>query len=134
MTEFDWRSWVFSTLSTDATVLPHVPASRILGAGALEGSVNDKPFINIMFDQDVPGPFPGVSTQRCVVWVHDEPGDYLRIGTVLRAVRSALSGQVAGAGAVGCRWLGDSQDLSDESMGTITRNATFGMSGLKGES
>jgi hypothetical protein len=130
---FDWRSWVYERLSTDTTILSLVgSADNILGAGALEGAVADKPFVVILMDPEVPGPFPGSAASGCVVAAHDEPGDYLVADAILTAVRSRLGGQVASVGAVAARWLGDSQDLADESLGTIYRTSTFGLTGLEG--
>lgn len=131
MSDFDWRSWMYQRLSTFSEITD-VVGDRIIGAGGLEGSVNEKPFIVLLMDPETPGPFPGASTSGGVVAVHDEPGDYLRTDTLLRAVRRRLSGQVGSPGAVACQWLGDSQDLSDESLGTIYRTSTFGFAGLEG--
>lgn len=128
----DWRSYAFERISTSTSVLEHVPEEYVFGAGSLKGSVSKSPFIVILFDPETPGPFPGAINSGFVVAVHDEPGDYLRIGTLLRAVRGALVGQVRRPGAVACQWLGDSQDLSDESLGTIYRTATFSAAGLEG--
>lgn len=123
----DWRSWAYNRISTCQEILDAVGVDGVIGGGALEGAVAKKPFVVISFDQTNPGPFPGSETQGMSVWVHDEPGDYLRIGTLLKAARDVLVGQVASLGAVACVWQGDSQDLSDESLGTITRNASFMM-------
>lgn len=127
---FDWRTWIYGKVSNDSGVLALVPKASIYGSGSLEGSPASKPFLILSFDPEVPGPFPGSTERSALVWAHDVPGDYLAIDAVLSAVRAALVGQVPSQHAIGCRWSGDSQDLADESLGTITRNATFTMNGI----
>jgi hypothetical protein len=68
-------------------------------------------------------------SQNAELWAHDQPGSYARIDAILAAVRGALVGQVALPGAVACRWQGDSQDLADDGLGTITRNSAFRLVG-----
>lgn len=135
MATFDWRSWVFSTLSGHAPLLALVSADSIYGAGSLTKPPTKQPFIVIKMEPEVPGPFEGVTRSRVALWAHDEPGDYLRLGTVLAACRVALCGsganvgQVAQPGAVAARWQGDSGDLADPDFGTILRTATFDLLG-----
>lgn len=64
-------------------------------------------------------------SQNAQIWAHDQPGSYQRIDSLLAAVRAALVGPVALPGAIACRWQGDSQDLADDGLGTITRNSAF---------
>lgn len=135
MADFDWRSWLFGRISTDGPTLAFIPAASVYGAGSLMKPPENKPFLVIRMGTEDPGPFPGVVVAHAVLWVHDEPGDYLRIGQALAAARRALLGteprlgQVVQVGAVGCRWMGDSEDLSDPDLGTITRNSTYDLLG-----
>lgn len=75
-----------------------------------------------------------VVTQRfLVVWVHDEPGDYSRIDRIiqrLRIVLPALSGvHQAPYSILDIAWTGDSEDLTDDGHGTITRTSSYTLVG-----
>lgn len=65
---------------------------------------------------------PIAHLQACEVWIHDTPGSYERIDSSLDALRTIATDHV--------RWEGDSQDLSDQSWQTITKNSTFTLVGL----
>lgn len=73
----------------------------------------------------------GSNLRQLVVWVHDDPGDYVRIDQALDRVRTVLT-LVRGTytGTTGkyigqATWNGDSDDLKDDIVGTITRNSSF---------
>lgn len=124
----DWRTWIHQTLIGAVPVTTLVPAARIFGSGSVQGVPKDKPFIILTFGARV-APIPTAHRQTVTVWVHDEPGDYLRIDQILAEIRSVLEGQVSSAGAIGCRWSGDSTDLADDAYGTITRNSSYDLVG-----
>ena len=67
------------------------------------------------------------------IWVHDVPGDYTKIDNILLRIRQLLTGVEganAGAGFVSMvEWEGDSDDLSDDAQGTITRYGEFHLVG-----
>lgn len=127
----NWRAWIYDRLSTDAAVLALVPAQRIQAAGSLEARENVKPFIVFRLGADAPelndADAPYVTGQDAAVWVHDEPGSYKRIDTIIQAVRTALVGQVPTA--IAATWQGDSGELSDPDQGTIVRNSTYRLYG-----
>jgi hypothetical protein len=54
------------------------------------------------------------------VWAHDEPGDYMRIDTMIEQINLAV--QAIGHGF---EWFEESVDLQDDDMHTITRNTRF---------
>lgn len=60
--------------------------------------------------------------QQVEIWVHDNPGSYTRIDEMLDSLKLMTSDLV--------RWEGDSQDLSDQSWQTITKNSTFTFVGV----
>lgn len=69
------------------------------------------------------------------VWVHDVPADYALIDQSLKRLRALLTG-VEGANVGGPNdwlhtiiWEGDSDDLSDDEVRTITRHAQFRLTG-----
>lgn len=129
----DWRVWTKTTLDAYAALTAEVDADAIFGAGPIDEPPGFRPFIELRFSGPFRGPFPGVSYTNLTVWVHDDPGDYMRIDAVIALVKDALSGverekQVSEANAVCARWLGDSDDLVDDGYHTISRNAVFQLS------
>lgn len=121
----NWRVWMAETL-VDSTVLTEVlDADDVYGAGSLQGSPAVKPFAVIKMDPSTPARVPGARVSQATLSVHDNPGAYDTIDAVLRAAEAALAGQVALPGAICCTWAGDTQDLADESLGTIYRQSTY---------
>lgn len=129
MADIDWRVWAKVRLDGAAPVTAIVPAASILGAGSIEENVKNRPFIIVKVGVELPGPFPGSTVQSLTLWVHDDPGDYMKIDSILKATRDALEGAVPESGGVVCRWMGDSVDLADEGFKTICRNQTFQLNG-----
>lgn len=126
----DWRSWAYARLTEeDNPLLALVPAASIYGAGGLTGSPANKPFIIPKFGTRVRRNPEGPYTETLEVWIHDEPGDYLRIDAILGVVKDRLHGQVALPGAVQCRWEGNSGDLADDGYGTIVKTTSFTLVG-----
>lgn len=122
----NWRQWIYQTLSGNSGVTSLVPAPRIISSGALTGRQDANPFIVIRMMPMTRELGEGVAhSQNVEIWAHDQPGSYGRIDSILAAVRAALVGQVALPGAVACRWQGDSGDLADDGLATITKNSAF---------
>lgn len=139
MADATWREWVYQKLIADVGVTAIVPVASIYGGGSVTAPPANKPFIVIRQGTEVRGPYPGISATTVSVWVHDEPGDYLRIGQALKAIRAALVGAgghtaaTPGAtGGVACRWAGESDDLADDFLKTIVRNASYSLNGKDG--
>lgn len=130
------RSYIFSLLTTDSVLnnlgftvnnvfTSHdedTPQSRpfmILRWGSTDVGLND-------WDISI-----GSNLRNLTVWVHDDPGDYGRIDQAVSRVRMALK-SIHGAytGSIGqyigqVNWNGDSDDLKDDIVGTITRNSSY---------
>jgi hypothetical protein len=74
-----------------------------------------------------------VTRRALTIWVHDSPGDYGRIDTIilrLRALLPTLEGQSNGLGhLMAVEWTGDSEDLTDDGHETITRNTGYSLVG-----
>lgn len=124
----DWRTWVHSKLTTEPSataLLAVVPLDGIKGAGSLTGSPKEKPFIIPRFGPKLRRNPEGPYSVSVSIWVHDEPGSYLRIEQAIGLIKPLLEGPVAMAGAVSCEWAGDSGDLADDGFGTIVRNTSF---------
>ena len=59
-----------------------------------------------------------------LVFVHDVPGDYLKIDSVLDQLRGLfVNAKDESEGVARCTWLEDSEDFRDEDMGTILKYA-----------
>lgn len=108
-------------LATDAVQL----------AGSMDTPLQ-RPFIAIQW-QEMP---QGLSwdrpygPRRLTIWVHDTPGDYQRIDSIITRLKKLLTESVHVAGADGltltqCDWRGDSADLQDDGHDTFTRNSSF---------
>lgn len=132
----DWRSWAYQTL-IDATGLMALssPSPEVFGAGSMEGTPTHKPFIVVMFGQELPDMYDGdvasVVSQYMTLWFHDDPGDYLRIGRMQQEAQLAIVGPVAQSGAIIARWESNSGDLSDDTYGTIVRNSEYRLIGRR---
>jgi hypothetical protein len=71
-------------------------------------------------DQDI------LRSENFLVFVHDVPGDYLKIDNILRQLKLLyINAKDVNAG-VGCvSWLEDSEDFRDEDMGTIMKYGRY---------
>lgn len=89
---------------------------------------SNRPFLQLRWGRNDEG--LDVATRRnLVVWVHDEPGDYSRIDTIIKRLRVLFPSLVptvyAGGALMGVEWAGDSEDLTDDGHKTIARNTSF---------
>lgn len=131
----DWRTWAFDRARLDAGILTDVSASAIYGAGGLIAAPRVRPFVALRFGAETPelsdGDRPSATSTRLTVYVHDDPGDYLRIARILGNVRSVFAGNATGmtGGGIMGVWEGDSGDLSDDLYGTIMKYGEFRLVG-----
>jgi hypothetical protein len=74
-----------------------------------------------------------VTRRTVTIWIHDLPGDYEVIDSILarlKALLPTLEGQSNGSGhVVAVEWVNDSEDLADDGHETITRNVVFELVG-----
>lgn len=105
----------------------------VYAGGSLTGSPEKRPFIVINVGSDFPelndGDVPAWSKRSASIWVHDDPGSYDKIDTIIKAIRDKLVGQVAQADAICITWDGDSDQFADDMMGTIVRNTSYQLIG-----
>lgn len=137
MPDLNWRTWMYGKLAGHAPLTSVVPVAQIKGAGSLDSDPGPRPFIVIRIGTERRGPFPGVSYCDAMLWVHDEPGDYLRIDNILQIVKDFLvpNGReepVPNAGGIAITWQGHSSELADEGFRTIMRNASYQLTGKAG--
>lgn len=93
-----------------------------------------RPFLQLRWGTNQPAlSKTQIGRRTLTLWVHDEPGDYARIDTIifrLRELLPMLEGQSNGLGhLVAAEWSGDSEDLSDDGHRTIARWTSFSLVG-----
>lgn len=129
-----WREWLFDSVGSITDISTLAPGG-IYGAGSLKGNPpTERPFIVINSGTEVPELVDGdspVSTSRVAgVYVHDQPGSYVRIDQILLLVRAELVGQVSTLpSAIACVWIGDSGELADDVYGTLMKEGSFKLVG-----
>lgn len=133
------RSHVFAALSNDSVLTGLQITSASLFTTHDVDTPQARPFVVLRWQNTVPGlgddDTRWVNTRRLQVWAHDDPGDYDRIDQILQRVRVVLKQLVgvntgeSGSWIAETNWEGDSDDLSDEAVGTITRNSSYSFTG-----
>lgn len=127
----DWRTWAFQQLTTDPAILADVPEASIYASSSLTGAPSERPFIVVAFGTETPelhdGDVPSATSKRATIYVHDTPGDYLRIERVLANVRNLFAGSISNmtGGGIMAMWEGESGDLADELFRTILRYGEY---------
>lgn len=121
------RTWVYDKLTTTPAITALVDPLRVIAGSALRKAPDTKPFITYRMHPQQPRlrRLAGRS-QYLQVWVHDVPGDFMRIDEIIEAVVQALNVEVNGGGILECKWIESSADLpEDPDLGTIARFARF---------
>lgn len=122
------RAWVYSKMTG------HSPLTTLVGTRIFESSrlqdVPTKPYVMYKFfpmTAELSGDdAPKVFNQGVQVFVHDVPGDYLRIDAILKILKDLFQNAYdKTAGVEICKWIDSSEDFKDPDMGTITRFARF---------
>lgn len=140
MSDLDWRTWIYNRLRLSAAVLALVPEASIYGDGSITGPPENKPFIVVQVDNEL-REWVGHSRGFVTIWAHDEPGNYVLVGQILKTVRNVLCGngettgqaleQSAKPNGI-IQWLRDSPDQSDIDFGTLSRNSQYQLLGGDG--
>lgn len=134
----NWRQFLFERLAADVPFTDEIPTSRIFGAGSKIGQSIDKPFVIVKIGDSYPelldDNIPEASSTLSTIWVHDEPGSYVRIDRLLLAIRSIVLARITSGDGIACLWQGDSVEFSDDALGTITRNVSFRMTAKESQS
>jgi hypothetical protein len=117
-----------AAIQTALLAAPGLPAEQVWASNALDTPMA-WPFIIHRWDSVTPA-FKLIGTEQVIIWVHDKPGSYDRINTILEWVKQELTDMVHVPGSDGriltcVEWTGDSGDLYDDGWDTITRNASF---------
>lgn len=141
------RAWVYDRMATDPTLLLTIGTSvttdpmetpgdpsddvttvtpRVYQSTSINAAPHLKPFIMYRQTSDVQS-FRGddgdvIRQKGYMIFVHDTPGDYMRIDTLIGRLRVLFGDVVDQAeGIVRSTWLETSDDLRDEDMGTILK-------------
>jgi hypothetical protein len=127
---------VYGLLATDAALATaagyadttHLSAA-IFGSNSVDDVPAPRPFIVLHWGSVEPTRYGTVGRRELTIWVYDEPADYARIDAMLRRIRTLISSAVGVATTLGwlhqVDWLGESDDLWDESYQAIARNVVL---------
>lgn len=121
------RVWLYQTMVNDATLMALVPG-LVHQSTSLNATPVAKPYVMYRQTSDLER-FRGddgeaVRQVGYMIFVHDVPGDYMGIDTVLARLKTLFGDTVdQGNGIIRSRWLETSDDHRDEDMGTITKYA-----------
>lgn len=119
------RTWVYSTMVDDATLTALIPGG-VHASTAVTKTPTSKPFIMYRVLSDRPelrgDDAAQVDELHYQLFVHDVPGDYLIIDTIVARLRELFEDVSDGANSIArVRWVETSEDFRDEDMGTIMR-------------
>lgn len=133
------RTWLYSQLTNDYDLSQLIGESnpRVFAKKSMTSSKEDCPFLvyklgyqtRIDLAEEMPENLdPG--TQYIQVWIHDytdtETASYVRIDEVQRLVKKVLHNKSSkDDGVILCKYLETSQDLNDETLGTVNRYMRF---------
>lgn len=90
----------------------------------------NRPFLQLRWGRnDVALAKTEIGRRNLVIWVHDQPGDYTEIDSIIKRLRTLIPSLVPSSDAEGqltaAEWAGDSEDLADDGHRTIARNISF---------
>lgn len=119
------RVWVVQRILDDSEMQALI-GSRIHESTSLLQAPALKPFIMyrvLTHRPDLRGDDDNqANTESFLLHVHDTPGDYMRIDSVLKRLRTLFShAKDKTARVISAEWIEDSEDFKDEDMGTILR-------------
>jgi hypothetical protein len=126
------RSWVYSQLTTDDR-LDEFVEGRIFPKKSMKSSVEDHPFLVYKLGNGTNAELAeteDITNQFFQIWVHDytdtEAGDYLRIDDIIAELKRIFHlASSAEHGVISTLYLETSQDLDDETLGTIMKYVRF---------
>lgn len=121
------RKWIYDSLS-DSPELTSIVSDRIYQATSLLEVPSVKPFIeyrlgtnfNVLSGDDN----PTAISQPLQIFVHDNPGDFARIDSIHKLLKTILINSSQGD-LIRCTWLEDGEDLRDDEMFTIFRYSRY---------
>lgn len=127
------RELIVSELTTDVSLLTigewGVGEDWLFQFGSFNQAPAVRPFVVLKFQFTSENEAArGVGrTKPFQLWVHDTPGDFLRIDRIIDRAQVLLLTVPNQGDFIEFSSLGASDEFQDEEMGTILRYATFGM-------
>lgn len=126
------RASLYQLLASDEEITSIV-GDRIFQASAVD-QAPPRPFLIYRLGGVVPVPGSETGAVTAEVWAHDDPGSYVQLDNLLRAVKRLLRGTTHYSGAPGeriatTRWESDSTDLFDDGYRTNTKYTRFTLVG-----
>ena len=122
------RSFLNQLLRNDPT-LAGLVSNRVFQGGAMTTANTPKPFVVYHIGNNTS---EGLSDEHPAsrlffqVYIHDQPGDYVRIDDIGDQVKALLVGKGSPADhIITTRFLERSQDLDDQTLGTIFQYLRF---------
>lgn len=131
------REYMYGLISGDATladIAGYADTQELSAAVFASNSVDTpptRPFIAIHWSSTNAVLFrdSSVSSRNLSIWAYDKPADYTRIDNILRRIRTLVTLAVGVQTELGwlhqVDWLGESDDLWDESYQAIARNVSL---------
>lgn len=127
------RDAVFQLLSNDTELQGYQAGGiEVMGSARTDSPKRTKVFI-VIGVRESPKAFGNVAAQEFVIWAHQArelARSYQLIDQILERAKELLTSATHVMGADGwemssATWLGNSGDLEDQSLNTLTKNASF---------
>jgi hypothetical protein len=127
------RDAIYQLLSGDSELQSYQAGGiEVMGSARTDSPKRTKVFIVLGY-RETPKAFGQVGAQECVVWVHQAKElarSYQLIDQILNRAVEVITSATHVMGNDGwemssASWLGNSADLIDESLATLTKNASF---------
>lgn len=125
------RTWLYGQLST--IPLPYTAHERVFAKKSMSSAKEDHPYVVFKLGNDTNEELAetvDAHRQYFQVWVHDytdtKVGDYGRIDDIIRELKARFSGAGSSLdGIITTRYLETSQDLDDNTLGTVFKYIRF---------
>jgi len=127
----DVRSWQQAKLAGDATLVGMLGAgaASVVSVSSFESVPEAKPFVVHRLGLSVPELRDDnrtvTMTTPASYWIHDLPGDYLRIDGIANKIQEILELSTPDSLVIQANWQDTSEELRDPEMGTILRVVRF---------
>lgn len=122
------RAAIRTAIVNDATLQSLGVVPEAVYAGDVD-TPPERPYVVLRWGSTGNTGIAQVQPRFLTVWVHDKPNDYELVDAIIRRIRTVLAGLIGTAHDTGwfvdIEWTGDSDDLVDESHGTILRQSRY---------
>lgn len=127
------RALLRGLLIANVKLIAEIPAERWIEGGSVVDTP-PRPFAVIRFGGVFRGvPKSLVGTRRAEIWIHDEPGTYTKIDSIIAEIKRTIDGvgpiKDEHSSISEIAWVSDSTDLFDDGYKTITKSTGFDITG-----